>query len=49
MLQWLIIGLLYFLGFGFFGLIGGLSSAGDAFRSWGESAAARRGRIASSS
>jgi hypothetical protein len=48
MLQWLIIGLLYALGFGFFGLIGGLGSAGEAFRSWGESAAARRGRASSS-
>jgi hypothetical protein len=49
MLQWLIIGALYFVGFGFFGLIGGLGSAGDAIRSWGESAAARHSRAASSS
>lgn len=49
MLQWFIIGSLYVLGFGFFALIGGLGSAAEAFRSWGESAAARRGRVASSS
>jgi hypothetical protein len=49
MVQWLIIAVLYVLGFGLFGLLGGLSSAADAFRSWGEAAAARHERETASS
>jgi hypothetical protein len=48
MVQWLIIAALYALGFGLFGLLGGLSSAGEAFRRWGESAARRERATASS-
>jgi hypothetical protein len=44
MVQWTIIVLLYAFGMGAFGLLGGLSSAGEAFRRWGESAAAKRDR-----
>ncbi len=39
MWNWIIIGLLYLLGMGLLTLIGGLGSAGEAFRRWGESAA----------
>ncbi len=49
MSNWIVIVLLYVLGMGLFGLIGGLRSAGEAFRTWGESAAARRRAVASSS
>jgi hypothetical protein len=49
MVQWLIVGLSYTLGFGLFAVLGGLSSAGEAFRSWGESVATRRDRAAASS
>jgi hypothetical protein len=42
MTQWIIIVVLYGLGMGLFSLLGGLSSAGEAFRRWGESATAGR-------
>jgi len=36
MLQWTIIGVLYLASFALLGLLGGLASAGDALRRWGE-------------
>jgi hypothetical protein len=39
---WIIVGSLYLLGMGLFALLGGLASAGEAFRQWGESHAAKR-------
>ena len=48
MWNWILIAALYALGMGFFSLLGGLSSAGDAFRRWGESAT-RRERVLSES
>ena len=47
-MQWVVIAVLYVLGFGLLGLLGGLSSAGEAFRRWGESAARRERATASS-
>jgi hypothetical protein len=49
MVQWMIIALLYAFGMGIFSLLGGLSSAGEAFRRWGESAAAKRDRVTAGS
>jgi hypothetical protein len=40
MSNWFIIVMLYALGMGCFHLLGGLSAAGDALRSWGHASAA---------
>ncbi len=48
MYQWITIAVLYLAGFGLFGLIGGMSSAGEAFRRWGETASGGLRRAASS-
>jgi hypothetical protein len=37
MWNWILIVGLYAFGMGFFSLLGGVRSAGDAFRRWGES------------
>jgi hypothetical protein len=42
MTGWIVVGILYALGMSFFRLIGGIGAAGEAFRRWGESTAARR-------
>jgi len=42
MTGWIVVGILYVLGMSFFRLIGGIGSAGEAFRRWGASTAARR-------
>jgi hypothetical protein len=42
MWNWIIIVALYALGMGFFALLGGLRSAGDAIRRWGETARSAR-------
>jgi hypothetical protein len=47
-MTWIGIVLLYVLGMGLFGWLGGLSSAADAFSRWGRSTAERR-RCATSS
>jgi hypothetical protein len=39
---WIVAGILYVLGIGFFRLLGGIGAAGEAFRRWGETTAARR-------
>jgi hypothetical protein len=36
MLEWIVISLLYAVGFGLLALLGGLSAAGEAFRQWSE-------------
>ena len=41
---------LYIVGMGFFALVGGVRSAGDAIRRWGETASSRRrSRLSSAS
>ena len=35
MLDWIVIGVLYLAGIAFFRFIGGIDSAGEAFRRWG--------------
>jgi hypothetical protein len=47
-MSWILIGALYLLGIGFFRLLGGLPSAGDAFRDWAR-ATMRPTRVSSSS
>jgi hypothetical protein len=42
MWNWIMIAALYAFGMGFFALLGGLRSAGDAIRRWGETASSRR-------
>jgi hypothetical protein len=42
MWNWIMIAALYAFGMGFFALLGGLRSAGDAIRRWGETASNRR-------
>ena len=42
MWNWIIIAALYAFGMGFFALLGGLRSAGDAIRRWGETVSSRR-------
>ncbi len=49
MFQWITIIVLYLLGFGLYALVGGMSSAGEAFRRWGEAATAGRRRAVSTS
>ena len=46
---WLLPLLLYALGFTLFGLLGGLASAADAFRQWGERATRARHALGSGS
>lgn len=48
-MTWIAIVLLYLLGMGLLGWLGGISSAGDAFANWGRAAAERRRSAASSS
>jgi hypothetical protein len=40
--DWIVIGVLYLAGIGFFRWIGGLDSAGDGLRRWGATYAERR-------
>jgi hypothetical protein len=50
MRDWIIIGVLYILGMGFFRLIGGFASASDAIQDWARSSSEkRRHRISSPS
>jgi hypothetical protein len=49
MFSWIGIGLLYLLGMGLFGWLGGISAAGDAISRWGRATAERRRAPASSS
>jgi hypothetical protein len=49
MIQWILIVVLYLLGAGLFRLLGGFSSAGEAFRQWGHSQASSRAASGSSS
>ena len=50
MLSWIWIPVLYVVGFGLFGLLGGISAAGDAISRWGrEIAEQRRFAVSSSS
>jgi hypothetical protein len=42
MWSWIVVGVLYALGMGLFHFLGGLGAAGEAFRRWGETTAARR-------
>jgi hypothetical protein len=48
-MTWIGIVLLYVLGMGLFGWLGGISSAGEAFSRWGRATAERRRCAASSS
>ena len=41
MWSWILVGVLYALGVGFFRLLGGVAAAGDAMRRW----VIRRGRV----
>lgn len=47
MRDWIVVCVLYALGMGFFHVLGGLGSAAEAFRRWGE--ASSRARIGASS
>ena len=42
MFEWIVIVALYLVGMGFFRLVGGFASAGEALRRWGEAEARRR-------
>jgi hypothetical protein len=44
MVSWIVIGVLYVLGIGFFQWLGGISAASDAIASWGRSTAEKRRR-----
>ena len=48
-MTWIAIVLLYLLGMGLLGWLGGISSAGDAFANWGRATTERRRSAASSS
>jgi hypothetical protein len=48
-MTWIEIALLYLVGMGLFGWLGGISSAADAFSRWGRATAERRRCEASSS
>jgi hypothetical protein len=48
MLSWIVVVVLYLCGMGFFALLGGCASAGDALARWGSEAASVRGRRISS-
>jgi hypothetical protein len=49
MWTWILIASLYLLGMGLFRLLGGLGSAGEAFRRWGESVSHRERTLSPSS
>jgi hypothetical protein len=49
MSSWIVALMLYLFGLGFFGVLGGLRSAGDALRKWGEASSAVRANPSSSS
>jgi hypothetical protein len=49
MREWIVVGVLYAVGMGFFHLVGGIDAAAEAFRRWGAASAARRARDRSSS
>jgi len=42
MWQWVVVALLYLVGICFFRLVGGVNSAGEALRRWGEATARRK-------
>jgi len=42
MVSWIVIGVLYVLGIGFFRWLGGVGAASDAISQWGRATAARR-------
>ena len=44
MLSWIVIGILYVAGIGFFHWLGGIAAASDAIASWGRSTAEKRRR-----
>jgi hypothetical protein len=46
---WILIGVLYVLGMGFFHWLGGIGAAADAIRRWGHSSAEHRRRTPSPS
>ena len=48
-MTWIAIALLYLLGMGLFGWLGGISAAGDALSRWGRATAERRRGVVSSS
>ena len=49
MRDWIVIGVLYLVGAGVFSLLGGVGSAADALRRWGEASSVLRSRAGSSS
>jgi hypothetical protein len=49
MTGWIVLGVVYVGCILFFRWLGGLASAEDALRSWGEASSRRRGRVSSSS
>ena len=49
MLSWIVIGILYVVGIGFFRWLGGLGAAGDVFRRWGKATSTIRTNPGSSS
>jgi hypothetical protein len=44
MVSWIVIGVLYVFGIGFFHWLGGIAAASDAIASWGRSTAEKRRR-----
>jgi hypothetical protein len=42
MWSWILTGVLYLLGIGFFRWLGGIGAAGDAIQRWGNASAVRR-------
>jgi hypothetical protein len=44
MVSWIVIGVLYAVGIGFFRWLGGIASASEAIASWGRATAERRRR-----
>ena len=49
MIGWIVIGVLYVIGVGFFHWLGGIASAGDAISEWGRRSTAERRRRSLSS
>jgi hypothetical protein len=49
MLGWILIGVLYVLGMGFFHWLGGIAAAGEAIQRWGHATAERSRRTSSPS
>jgi hypothetical protein len=49
MVGWILIGVFYVLGFGLFGLAGGLGGAAEAFQRWGRASSRVRSSAGSSS